>query len=80
MPEAGKPQKSLDGRAISPPAAESVLRSLRVAPSQIEEMTLSQLLPLEGVRLAEYQTLAAICRGILAETATLFLRPSLVSQ
>ncbi len=72
MPVARRPPTPLGGRAVSPSAAELVLRSLRVAPSQIEEITLSQLLPLEAAYLAEYQPLAAICRGILAETATLF--------
>jgi tetratricopeptide (TPR) repeat protein len=72
MPVAGKPLMSHVEEAVSPPTAESILRGLRVAPSQIEEMTLSQLLPHDAVCLPEFPTLAAICRAILAETATLF--------
>jgi tetratricopeptide (TPR) repeat protein len=72
MPVAKKPLTSLSGRLVSPTAAESVLRGQRVAPAQIEDVTLSQLLPREATSLPEYQTLEAICRAILAETATLF--------
>ncbi len=60
------------GPAVSPPAVEPILRARQVALTQIEEMTVAQLLPQQAASSPEYPKLEAICRAILAETATLF--------
>jgi tetratricopeptide (TPR) repeat protein len=58
--------------AVSPPAADVQLRARRVAPSQVEELTLSQLVPRQAVGLPERDHLLGICRTLLAESVTLF--------
>ena len=58
--------------AVSPPAVDAQLRARRVAPSQVEELTLSQLVPRQAVGLPEREHLLGICRTLLAESVTLF--------
>jgi tetratricopeptide (TPR) repeat protein len=58
--------------SVSPATAGSQLRARRVAPSQVEGLSLSQLVPHQGVGLPQRDDLMGICRTLLAESATLF--------
>jgi tetratricopeptide (TPR) repeat protein len=58
--------------AVSPPSSEPQLRARRVAPSQVEELTLSQLMPRQATGLPKREQLEGVCRTLLAESSTLF--------
>jgi tetratricopeptide (TPR) repeat protein len=71
-PFAPAPLERGGGPAVSPQGVEPILRARQVVLTQIEEITVAQLLPQQAANLPEYHRLATICRAILAETATLF--------
>ena len=71
-PVAGIPLAASDGPAVLPTDAEPYLRSHRVLPAQLEEITVAQLLPQSASSLSCYSQLESVCRAILAEAATLF--------
>ena len=60
------------GPTVCPPEVERQLRARRITPQQVEEMTLAQVLPQHAIGAPQYQQLAGVCRGLLAETATTF--------
>lgn len=55
-----------------PLQAGQVLSERGMAPHQVEDVTLGQLLPSHMIGLREHAKLEAMCRDILAQTATLF--------
>ena len=55
-----------------PPEAAQILIERGMTPHQVEDVTLGQLLPPHAIGLREYAKLEAMCRDILAQTATLF--------
>ncbi|QEG36402.1 alkaline phosphatase family protein [Bythopirellula goksoeyrii] len=61
-----------DGSAVLPPEAQSHISERRVSSIDAEEIALTQLLPHHIVGLREYSRLEAVCRDILAQSATLF--------
>jgi predicted AlkP superfamily phosphohydrolase/phosphomutase/Tfp pilus assembly protein PilF len=61
-----------DQRSTWPPEVKSQLRARRVAPAQVEELTLSQFVPRQATGLPEQEQLLGICRTLLAESVTLF--------
>jgi tetratricopeptide (TPR) repeat protein len=58
--------------AVSPSAVYGELRARRVAPSQVEELTLLQFIPRQATGLPERDHLLGICRTLIAESVTLF--------
>ena len=55
-----------------PLEAAQILSERGMAPHQVEDLTLGQLLPPQAIGLSEYARLETMCREILAQTATLF--------
>lgn len=72
VPFVQTPQVQPEGPAVLPLDVERQLRARRVAPSQVEEMTLAQVLPRQTVGASRHKQLASVCQALLAETATTF--------
>ncbi|MDZ4657601.1 MAG: alkaline phosphatase family protein [Bythopirellula sp.] len=60
------------GPTVMPAEAAQILIERGMAPHQVEDITLGQLLPAHAIGLREHARLEAMCRDILAQTATLF--------
>lgn len=68
----GSSRDSFSGSSVMPPEAAQVFIERSVAPHQVEELTLGQLLPSHARGSRAHVQIDAACREVLAETATRF--------
>lgn len=65
-------REAFQGSAVMPPAVSQILVERGMAPHQVEDVTLAQLLSSSAIGVREFSRIESACREILAQAATLF--------